>query len=204
MPCPDGVAVCRGIYVLERFARSCAVLFILALSAPGSVAASDDEDARRDAVEQWEPFIGLWEGEVEYVATSPAMREQTEAEGWLDKTTGVRIRIPANGEPEVSFLYPGEDEWRRLEGTVRYFETRLGFVVHLDRAGGVWIEKQTFTLERLEERQAALTITRTVHNWYMPDDAPEDVQGYFYVFSAGELVRRSLRETRRPDAASGD
>ncbi len=156
-------------------------------------------DLQLSEINAWEPIGGVWTGEYRVKTEPEALAEKTREAGLEDAAVGLRVSFLEGDTPRLAFRFPGQTSFEDVGGTVRYQENTLGWNIEFERVGEVWIEKYVFMFQRLEERRAAMTVTRTVHNWFKRDDEDPAFE-YFYAFSTGEVTRsrRGVRP-RRPE-----
>ncbi len=64
---------------------------------------------------------------------------------------------------------------------------QLGWHIYIAREGGVWLERQWLSVARTKDKEAIITVTRTVHNWYGAEG--ENLKQHYYVFGAGLLKK---------------
>lgn len=173
------------------------LLLIVAALASCS-AFKDDQDrtlqnpvvaARKAVIDSYGPATGTWEG-VFFIKSAPdALMETFEKNGTQQRGARIRVTLSDQGEPVVALKYPEDKNvWKPIKGLTKYFSNDLGWHIYIERSKGVWIEKYSITFDRVAEREAAFTLTRTVHNWYTVEDDP-NVVDFYHMFGAGRASK---------------
>jgi hypothetical protein len=107
-------------------------------------------------------------------------------EGEDPSRIGIRIVL---GEDEVVVYIQWEldGEWSKIGKESYLIPDSIGMHVITTDKGGVWQERWFLTFIRIEEEVAEITLTRTVHNWYVikGSGGPKT----YYVFGAGQVAR---------------
>jgi len=174
------------------------LLVLLSLTEPSKAQDWEEAiDARRSEIQAWEPLGGVWTGDYRMEEAPESVVEQTREIGLEGQSVGIKINFLKGGTPTLEFRFAGQTEFADVGGNLTYSENALGWTIGYERMGEVWIERYVFMFNRLEERRAAMTVTRTVHNWFA--DPSGEVTEYFYVFNTGEVTRsrRGTRERQR-------
>jgi hypothetical protein len=147
-----------------------------------SVYAQKAEAERVKELNSFTPILGVWEGFYELKWIEPSIDS-----GKIDRIY-IRIEHGLN-DHAVSLAYSEKEKLQPLDASITMFEDQLGWVIHVQRSGGVWIEKYILTFARTSENQAESTLTRTVHNWHMLEG--ESGPNYFSTFGQGTVTRDS-------------
>ena len=169
---------------------------ILAVLASCSFFNDDQDDAlsnplvaaRKATIDSYEPAIGTWEGTFFITSAPDGLMESFTRNGTKEHGVRIRVELSNQDDPTVALRYPDENTWNPIQGPTKYFSNNLGWQVFIERSGGVWIEKFSITFDRVKEREAAITFTRTVHNWYLIEAEPNLVD-FYHMFGAGRVSK---------------
>ena len=145
-----------------------------------SAIAEQSEGERIAEVNSFSPIIGVWKGSYDLKWVEPALDGE--------EINKVYVRIKHNlNDHVVSFAYSESEKLQPIDATITMFEDQLGWIVHIQRSGGTWIEKYILTFARTGENQAESTFARTVHNWHIPEGY--STPNYFSMFGQGSVSR---------------
>ncbi|GMM86950.1 hypothetical protein [Pseudoalteromonas sp. MTN2-4] len=139
-----------------------------------------------ESIKKYSPLLGEWEGKY-FIKSAPDELIEIMAKDGSDKT-GIGIKIILKEKStEVYFKYTSESDWEKSDANIQVVPDKLGWHVYLTREGGNWLERIWLSIARTKEKTGALTVTRTVHNWYNTENsgAPD----HYYTFGAGELKK---------------
>ena len=159
-------------------------LIILVGSLLLSLSGSADEDAyniRLSELRALGTIAGVWKGVLEVKHIPPLDSGEELHTIYLESVH----KLDAHA---VFLAYKKGEEPQELIGETSFFEDQLGWVVHVQRSAGFWIEKYVLMFSRESENKAYVTLTRTVHNWFIPDDASAAPK-YYSMFAEGEVKR---------------
>jgi hypothetical protein len=166
-------------------------LLALLLLLPFSVFAQEpqvnpDITKKIESIKNYSPLVGEWVGEY-FIKSAPDELLEIMAKDGSDKT-GIGIKIILKEKStDVYFKYTSKTDWEKSDAKIQVVPDKLGWHVYLTRDGGNWLERIWLSIARTEENTGALTVTRTVHNWYNTKNsgAPD----HYYMFGAGELKK---------------
>lgn len=147
---------------------------------------SSDRTKKIELIKNYSPLVGEWVGEY-FIKSAPEELFEMMAKDGSDKT-GIGIKIILKEKStDVYFKYTSEADWQKSDAKIQIVPDKLGWHMYLTRGSGNWLERVWLSVARTEENAGAITVTRTVHNWYNTENsgAPD----HYYVFGAGKLQK---------------
>jgi hypothetical protein len=166
-------------------------LLVLLLLLPFSVLAKEPQvnpevTKKIESIKKYSPIIGEWVGEYLVKSAPKELLEIMIKDGSDKAGIGIKI-ILKEKSTEVYFKYTSKTDWKKSDAKIQVVPDKLGWHVYLTKDGGNWLERIWLSIARTEENTGALTVTRTVHNWYNTENsgAPD----HYYMFGAGELKK---------------
>jgi len=164
---------------------------VLLLALPFSVFAQEHQvnpevTKKIESIKKYSSLTGEWVGKY-IIKSAPDELLEIMAKNGSDKT-GVGIKIILKEKSaQVYFKYTSKTGWEKSDAKIQIVPDKLGWHMYLTRERGNWLERIWLSIARIEENTGALTVTRTVHNWYNTESsgAPD----HYYMFGAGELKK---------------
>ena len=147
-----------------------------------------ERTARVQEIESYESVAGTWEGHYFITSAPDDLMAALADSGTKDEGARIRIVLADQERPKVYLRYPDDDDWDLLEGQASFFANSAGWLIYVEYAEGVWIQKYSITFDRIKEREAAITFTRTVHNWFIPEPEP-NVIDFYHMFGVGKVMK---------------
>ena len=148
----------------------------------------DGRAARVKEIEAYESVVGTWEGHF-FITSAPDKLMQILADsGTKDEGARIRLVLKDQVRPKVYLKYPDDTDWDLLEGQASFFSNSVGWLIFVEYGEGVWIQKYSITADRIKEREAAITLTRTVHNWFIDEPEP-NVIDFYHMFGVGKIAK---------------
>lgn len=159
------------------------VLFFLALFlSPQSYASEDSLDKRVAEINEFGPVLSTWEGM--YVIKHLA---DENIENHVERIHARMTFSDERQKVQVILGFDSEEDMGEIVGLSRMYEDGLGWMVHIERRFGYWIEKYVFTFSRTGRNESMSTLTRTVHNWHIEEG--DEVPEFYSMFGEGKLTR---------------
>jgi hypothetical protein len=163
------------------------LLFLLSLSACSQEPQiSTDVESKAESIKKYAPIEGEWVGNF-FIKNAPDELLKIMAKNGSDKSgIGIKVILKDNVS-EVYFKFTPKTDWEKSDATIQIVTDKLAWHMYLIRAEDIWLERIFLSVARTKENTGALTVTRTVHNWYHTENSafPE----YYYTFGAGELKK---------------
>jgi len=134
----------------------------------------------------YKPIDGVWEGEY-FIKSSPEILTNDFIKDG-NKAFRVGLRLSISGkQAKVQFQFKPNGTWTESNGAALLIPDQLGWHVLIARNGGAWFERVFISVARLSENEGAVTVTRTVHNWYAvgSSNAPD----FYSVFGEGAVKK---------------
>lgn len=141
-----------------------------------------------DQIKSYESLAGEWQGEFTIKAFPEELKHYFEETDIVGTVIEIKVILSENELPRFFKKTSSESEWHETDGEVSIDPDILGFHILVKRQGGVWIERELMSFSRLSEKQATMTYTRTVHNWYYEPNA--EAPEYYYIFGSGKVVKQ--------------
>ncbi len=130
---------------------------------------------------------GVWEGEY-FIKSQPTILANDLIEaGNKEFRVGIRITISGK-QAKAQYKFKPNDDWTESKGAALLIPDQLGCHILIARNGGVWLERVFISIARTSENEGAVTVTRTVHNWY--NDGKTTTPDFYTVFGEG-LVKKA-------------
>jgi hypothetical protein len=161
-------------------------IFLSFLTLATETQASAEVERKIEEIKKYSPLIGEWTGEY-FIKSGPDELLALMAEDGSDKS-GIGIKIILREKStDVYFKYTTAKGWEKSDAQIQVVPDKLGWHIYLTREGGNWLERVWVSIARTKENLGAITVTRTVHNWYniKGSGAPD----HYYTFGAGELKK---------------
>jgi len=166
------------------------VIPLLLLSGFVSGEEQDPEIAKQvrvGEIKSWSSAVGTWEGTY-FVEAAPEDLLQSMADEGTDKS-GIGIKaVLQEDKAAVFFKYEPDSQWTEIGQEVHLIPDNVGWHVLMANEGGVWLERYFVSFSRISEEVAEIVVTRTVHNWHVPDGEQGPVT--YHVFGAGQVTRK--------------
>lgn len=162
------------------------LLFICSFNA---CAHSDDEmDDRLDEIDAYESINGVWKGSFDVKSMPELLYELAEKDGQTDMTYEVMLMLAEDSRPMLLIQFDEEEGYIQVGDEAKMTPDQMGWNIRIENEGGTWIERYRLTFSRIAEKEAALTFTRTVHNWLISE---ENKHATFYsVFCVGSVTKQ--------------
>lgn len=163
------------------------LFLLLSFSTFAEEAQIDPKVAKRiESIKNYSSPIGEWSGEY-FIKSAPEELLEKIARDGVDKSgIGVKV-ILREKTADVYFKFTPVKGWTKSDAQIQVVPDKLGWQIYLTREGGYWLERIWLSVARTKENVGALTVTRTVHNWYGSGNS--EVRNYYYMFGAGELKK---------------
>ncbi len=151
------------------------------------IAQTEEEfNSRLDEINAWGSIEGTWTGSYIVDSAPEHYRELLKQQGVTDSTYELRVVLAEGAAPTVAIQFDKKEGFLPLEGDVRIIPEALGWNISIRREGGVWIERYNLFFARVAEKEAALTFTRTVHNWLTAEKDRDKT--FYHVFGVGKMT----------------
>jgi hypothetical protein len=169
--------------------RITAVILLGIVAAPFASAFEQDAiEARMAQMRAFDPPWGTWQGRIDVTSAPDELAARTDDGELVYDSYRIRVELAEGAAPVIDLWYSGDKSWSRIDGDSVMAQNHMGWTVTVQRSGGVWIEKYHITFDHMENDEAAITFTRTVHNWLGAEPGTE-IPPFYHVFGPGMVER---------------